>query len=306
MSIVPQRQLTVIFRLGSQGGTAGSGTFTGTQSNTLTLTNVPASAKIVNAGGASMGKVDLDVYGLTLSQMLDLSTLGQVVSLVRRNEVTILAGNVGDAAPTQVFAGNIINAYADLNSQPSIPFRVSGFSLGSLAVVSTKPQSFTGSSDVATLLSGLASQMGLTFENNGVTAVVSKQYLYGSPREQALKVVELAGIEWNGGNDGALAIWPRTGSRKGPAAMPIISKASGMKDYPTFTQVGLQVETVYNPAIKFGILVQVQSSIKPASQVIKVMGLDHDLVANLPGKNAWFSTIRGYNPSNPLPMVNAT
>lgn len=283
-----RRQLTITFRLASGSFADGNG------SNTLTLTGVRASAKIQNAGGASMGIMQLSVYGMTLSQMNDLSTLGMLVNLVPRNEVLVAAGDEGATAST-VFVGNILNAWPDLGAAPNVPFRVEAASLGASAVLSAKPSSFTGSADVATILSGLANQMGAQFENNGVNAKLSGQYLYGSARDQALKVVQIAGIEWNAGDGGVLAIWPRGGSR-GDSGFTL-SPATGMVGYPTFTQNGIQVRTVFNPAISFGKMITVQSTIKSACQTVKVMGLDHDLDALDPSGGTWFSTIKGYSPT---------
>lgn len=293
------RRLEVTFRRDQSAGTAN---FPGTTSNTVTLKGLRVAAKIANAGGASMPHLQLAVYGMQLEQMNSLSTLGQDISLIPRNEVLVSAGDESAGAMTTVFVGNIIDAFVDFNTQGDVPFRVEGYGLGALAVLSAKPQSFTGSVDVASVIAGLAIQMGKNFQNNGVTARLSNQYLYGSPRAQALKLVQNANIEWNSGEGDTVAIWPKTGSRANSGKMPVISPATGMVGYPTFTRNGLEVRTLFNPSITFGALAEVQSSIKAACQTVKVMGLDHDLSAQVP-KGPWFSTIRGYNPSNPLPVL---
>lgn len=291
-----QRQLQFTF-------VKATGTFASSGTDTISVAGVRASAKITNAGGASMPGAQVEIYGLGLSLMNDLSTLGLIINQVQRNVVMVKAGDQVNGFAT-VFAGEIQNGWIDFNAQPQVAFRIIAYTGGSLAVIAAQPNSFQGSVDVATILSGLAVQMGWRFENNGVQARIASQYLYGSARDQAIKVVRIAGIESNGGEGQVLSIWPRGGSRKGPAARPLVSPSSGMVGYPTFTQNGLDFKTVFNPSIQFGIEVEVQSSLKAASQVVKVIGLDHDLQSQVPG-GQWFSMVRGYNPASPLPPVTS-
>ena len=62
-------------------------------------------------------------------------------------------------------------------------------------------------------MSSLASQMGYTFENNGVTVTLPPgTHFRGSLRNQAVACVNAARIEWVIDN-GTLAIWPRGSSR---------------------------------------------------------------------------------------------
>lgn len=282
-----QRQLTIKFTLATK-------TFAESGTNTLTLSNLRASAKIQNAGGATKPMLQLSVYGMTLSQMDDISTLGMTRNLVANNQVTVSAGDAGGMA-SNVFSGTIFNAWEDFGSAPEVPFRVDAAGLFAASVLPVQSSSFPGAVDVATALSGLATKMGLNFQNNGVTAKLSGQYLYGSAYDQAIKIVRAAGIGWNAGENGTLSIWPRDGSR-GDSGVTI-SPTTGMVGYPTYTQLGIQLRTVFNPAIQFGQMVKIQSQLKAANQTVRVQGLDHDLDALDPSGGQWFSTIKGYNPN---------
>ena len=152
------RQIDVTFRLAS-GSFAESGT------NTLTLSGLRVIAKIVNAGGASMPALDMKIYGMTLSTMNQLSTLGLEINRMPNNEVLVAAGDSTGAAKTTVFVGNIAGglggAYTDFSDQANVAFSVHAAGLGAQAVLSAKPQSFFGSTDVVSILSGLATQMGV-------------------------------------------------------------------------------------------------------------------------------------------------
>lgn len=315
------RKLQITFTLGAGGATpkfAESGT------NTLTLSGVRAQATILKAGGPSMGTMQLVVYGMTLSQMNQLSTLGMKLQLYQKNTVTVTAGDDQSGMGT-VFVGNITNAYANLNAQPEVGFVVEAHVLAAAAVIGAATASYNGSTDVATIMSSLATQMGLNFENNGVSTKISSPYLPGSLRDQALKVVRTAGISWNGGDGGVLAIWPRGGSRGG--AVPVVAPPpeGGMIGYPTFTAQGITVRALFNPSISFGSKIQVKSSIQQqlttalnnpnqapqgsggttqdrASGTWAIFGLTHELSTLTPG-GKWESIMQCYNPAFSRPVA---
>jgi hypothetical protein len=105
--------------------------------------------------------------------------------------------------------------------------------------------------------------------------------------------VEAGGISWNHGDLGILAIWPKFGSRGG--AIPLIAPPplGGMVAYPTYSALGIDVQTLYTPSIGFGRQVQVQSSLQAACGVFTVVGLRHQLECEMPG-GKWFSTVNCY------------
>ncbi len=95
-----------------------------------------------------------------------------------------------------------------------------------------------------------------------------------------------ANIEWNGIENNILSIWPRGGYRAGQ--IPIISPDTGMVGYPSFTQSGVVVKTLFNSAIRFGQLVSVQSSLQGATGQYRVQKLAHDIESEMPG-GKWFT-----------------
>ena len=71
-------------------------TFQGTASNTVKITGLRTSVAIVKAGGRGLSTAQVRVYGLPLSVMNQLSTLGvPIVYWVGKNTITIEAGGVG-------------------------------------------------------------------------------------------------------------------------------------------------------------------------------------------------------------------
>lgn len=269
----------------------GEGAFGESGANTLKVSGLRAQAKIVKAGGPSMSRADVAIYGLTLSNMNELSTLGMRVTLQRRNSIIIEAGTEEDGMST-VFQGTIVDGFADMAAAPDVAFRI-GAHTGLLdAVKPASPTSIQGSADVAGIMSGLATQMGLVFQNSGVTARLSNPYFYGSPRMQAQACAEAAGINWII-DDNVLAIWPRDGVRGG--AIPLISKETGMVGYPAYTSNGIMVRTLFNHNVGFGQKIRVESDLEPASGEWAVFSLAHDLSTLMPG-GPWFTTIEATTP----------
>jgi len=278
----------------------GSATFQGTSANTLTLKNLRMQTKVVKAGGATKGQLTASIYGMTLSQMNELSTLGMRIQATPRNVVTMKAGD-DEKGMFTVFQGNIVDAYADMNAAPQTAFRLTA-SIGSAeAVAPVKPTSYAGGVDINVILSGLAKQMNLVYETsvpNGI--IISNPYYCGSAWTQMREAADTAGISCTI-DDGILAAWPRNGARKNTTNDdPVeISIRTGMRGYPAFTKEGLLVTTLFNPALKFGGKAKVVSSLTPANGTWAIFTLDHSLDCQLPN-GQWFSTLGLYNPSAPV------
>jgi hypothetical protein len=285
-----ERNLRIVFNIGL--GTYGLGGF-----SSFTVERVRATARVANAGGAALPSLDLTVYGLTLSQMNQLMTLGQVITTQRANFVSVFAGSTGGPM-TKVFDGSIVNAWADFNASPDVAMRVMG-STGTLeALKPTTPSSYAQAVAVEDALAQLAQQVGWQFENNGVHVMLPVTYVASTAREQMLELVQQAGIEWNAGEGNVLAIWPRGQFRKG--TISIVSPSTGLVGYPTFIPNGISIRTLFNPAIRFGSQVQVKDSfVKQANGTYTTFNITHSLASQTP-RGPWFSDIDcvvpGYQP----------
>lgn len=290
--------------------TLGEGTFGESGTNTVKLTGLRVQAVITKAGGPSMGTASLRVYGMTKSKMNQLSTLGMAITLVRRNSVVVEVGE--DVAPrpyqqpggtatappttaapqrTVVFVGTITNAWADFDSAPEVAFIVEAHTGLLETVAPMPPTSVQGTADVASLISSLATRMGRSFENNGVTAQLSNPYFTGSPLEQARAIAKAAGVEFVD-DVGKIAIW-QSGQARGGVA-PLL-KPPELRGYPTYTSKGIRVSTLFNPSIGYGGSINVQSSLTPANGTWVVYKLDYELASEMP-RGPWFTNIEACRP----------
>jgi hypothetical protein len=245
-------------------------------------------------GQANYGGMTASIYGLTMSLTNRLSTLGMLIPEVRRNFVTVSAGDSANGMST-VYQGVIFDGWADYASMPNNAFRIQSPTGGYPALQPIPPTTINGWADVATIMSGLAVQAGYQFENSGVQQQFQYPYFPGSVGEQIHRVAANANINHTiDPITNTLAIWP-LGSPRGNL-IPLISKDTGMIGYPTFGQgQSIEVTTVYNPSIRYGQRIQVESSIPAASQQWDIISLVHELESMVPG-GAWRTKLLAVRP----------
>jgi len=265
--------------------TSGDGGF-----SPVDLTGLRITCHTVAAGENSMASCDLLIYGMTLSHMNQISTLGWASGKPGNDEVSVFAGDANGM--TLVYKGTIWQAVSDFQGGPNLPFHVVAQAGSKESALNIKPTSINQkNADVAQIMSQLAGQMGLQFENNGVNIKIAFPYLGGSARTQAMQLAEHANIGWTI-DRGKLAIWPIDGSRQGTT--PFISAQTGMVGYPSWSSYGIKIKTLFNNDLQFGGKVQVQSSITPANGEWIIDKIEHNLQALTPN-GEWFTTIEAHS-----------
>jgi hypothetical protein len=275
----------------------------GTKVTRLYGTNGPrVSAQITRNGMPGNSRASIRIYGLSLSDMNSVSSLGKPVIYDRNNTVTVFAGNAIDGMSI-VFYGTIYEAWADFDGAPDVALNIDAVSGLIDAMKPIPPTSYSGSVDAATIMAGLAVQLGYAFENNGVSVILSNPYYPGTARDQvdacATEANIFAAIDGSGAGS-TLAIWPKDGSRGG--VIPLVSPDSGMIGYPGYMAGGLNIRMIYNNAIKFGGQIKVVSSLQTACGTWTVNRLNHNLESQTP-HGAWFTEVGVYRLGDPDPNV---
>lgn len=267
--------------------TLGTGAFGSSKNNQITLQGFRATVDIDKAGGTQMGTLKAQIFGVSQSDMNSVTTLQWKPKSFIPNTVQVYA--IDGTQETLVFTGNIVNAWGNYQNMPDVFLMIQAQAAYFNQLAPVAPTSFNGSVDVATAMSALATQMGLTFENNGVSKQLQNQYLPNTALEQAKSLATAAGC-WLYIDSGVLAIAPAYQARSKP--VPIISSSSGLVSYPTFDGVGVNFEAYFNPSVIFGASIQVDSSIPQAAGTWIVTSIAHLLDSEKPG-GRWFSRIRG-------------
>lgn len=302
-------------------GTAGGAPYLG-GANTITFPFLRSSARITNSGTVAGTTGHFRIWGLTLSQMYQLATLGISYNILPFNFLTVQAGDAASGLST-VFTGTVRHAYGDFEAQPNTPFifdcvtgPAPGVDINNF--LAPTPASFPGPQSVVNMMTGFARQLNYGFLNGGVSTslMASNSYFPGSVQQQALKCAEENGIEVSL-NNFQMMIYPKGGTISSLSA-PIISAKTGMIDYPMFLTQGVVVKTLFNPSIVRGGPVQIGSAVlqgtlaaiaaqnvgNPAyvppvlngeNSIWTVYKIDHALDSQMPN-GSWMSTVYCYNP----------
>jgi hypothetical protein len=276
-SLYTVKEIDVTFQLGQ-------GSFGTSGSNTITYTGLRVLAHVqcvlnnqVTAGGQS---AILRIYGLPLDAMNQL-TIGGTLYVTRNNLVAISAGDAG-GQKTVVFNGLINEAFPEFTEAPNSAFTVTASTGRSIAMKPTTPLSFTGPTSASTAFGQMAQNANLNLENNGVNATLYSPYFQGTTMQQIAQCAKH--VDCNAYIDqptNTLAIIPKNGNRGGD--IPVISADTGMIGYPMFESVMVVVRSIYNNAVKFNGLIDIESNVVIAANgQWKVVWLEYHLSSQIP------------------------
>ena len=265
----------------------GQGVFSG-GGNSSQVTGLRVAADIEMNGAPSTGTMHLAIWGLPLSLMNQLSTVGTQKTQQGKNEVQVYAGDA-ESGMSLVYSGLIFDAFVDAQNMPDVCFRLTGSPGGGFhAAKPVPPTSKSGPQDVAGMLSTLAQQMGLQFENNGVNVKITNPYYPSSAWNQALAIAQDANIHLYV-ERGTMAITPIGKTRPGNV---YISRETGMVAYPAFRQATVIVKALFNPSVSVGATMTVKSDLTPANGDWMIIQIIYELDASMP-HGRWFMTLVG-------------
>lgn len=267
--------------------TLGTGKFGSSNNDTITLQGFRATADIDKAGGMMMGTLRAKIYGVKQADMNSVTTLQWKPGSRIANTIEVFA--IDGAAETLVFAGNIVNAWGDYQNMPDVFLHIQAQACFFNGLQAVQPLSIKGGVDVAVVMARIAKDMGLVFENNNVSVMLTDVYVANTLKEQALELARAANFSLYI-DDKVLAITNKYAPRNG--IIPEISAQSGLVGYPTFDGIGVNFQTLFNPAITFGGSVKLTTDVKAAEGEWIVVSVAHRLESEKPG-GAWFSTVRG-------------
>lgn len=273
-----------------------------------TLDNHRASVEIVNYGGESQGEARVKIFGMSLSLMNKLTTIGPVMSqLWASNTIEILAGTNPDAL-TSVYIGSILTAMVDLNAAPDASFEVFAFSSAVAALQSADSTVFSKAVSIDTVMRKLANNLSLAYLNTGkktvegvevadpVTGSFTQPVTFNGSYLDQIKScassVMPARIDFKIEN-GTLYI-KNPFSHYQSANVPVISPTTGMTGYPVFNSHGATLKSLFLPFVVLGGEVQVKDSqIDAVNKFWTVFYVRHELESLTP-HGRWFTLIGAF------------
>lgn len=245
---------------------------------------------ISKTGGVDFAQCAIEIYGLTLDVMAQLTVLSFRPLGRRWNLLAIEAGESGGTL-SSIFQGEVTSAYADLNG--SSPVLKMEAKTGAYPILDPTPQyAVSGQQSAGEVLQMLASQTGKTFKNEGVDATLSDCVITGDPITKMRAVADAVGADLIIDDD-QIALVPRGKVRQVEGGIPVVSADTGMIGYPTFSGTGIQVSSYFRPDLRIGAAVRVSSIVPSASGVWKIVSLSHELSANTPNSGAWLTSFEG-------------
>lgn len=250
-SIFTQKKIEVSFTIFDSNGNQETRTFNGLR----------VSCQIVNAGVEAGSMCALRIEGMSLSVMNALSVVQAGIIAQSNNTVTVRASDGGQWQ--EVFYGGVTEAFVDLGGAPNVAFMVTSMSMSILSAVKISTTQFNGAVAVADILQAIATKAGLTFENNGVTAVTSGSVYYeGTAADQLYQVRRAFRIVYFVSMN-TLRVWPYEFLADEQYQVEV-SADTGMMGYPAYSQGGTAVRTLFNSQISFHTTIKLSSQYSPA------------------------------------------
>lgn len=261
----------------------GEGEFSG-GGNTKIIEGLATTVQVTKAGLPEKNSAEVRITGLKLEDMEQLTFLSFMPNEYRKNHILIEAGEKGEKLAT-VFKGDITAASADFSSAPDVVMKFQALTAGWSVLVADSPTSVQGEATAASLIEQFATEAGFSFVNNGVTESVKNATFNGSPVQKAQQVADEVGCELLMDDETwTIQPWEK------PIGEAVLLKAdSGLIGYPSFTQDGITATAFYNPKLRLGGQVKIESIVPRSTGYWKITKLTHDLAAYTDGR--WVSRI---------------
>lgn len=294
MNIIKKKRIDVTI-------TIGQGNFGEAGKTSKTFSGHRVSAQLVSNGLESVATCTARIYGMSLDDMNQLTTIGPVNQVAfQNNTIQIAAGDDGEAL-TSTFFGTIYSAQGNLQGSPDAFLDVYATIGGLSAVKPFPPNSWRGDTAVSDIMAWYADEAGFGFENQGVSKTLYNPYFYGSTLEKMRECCRSSGI-YQRNENGIIIIWE---DKSAPPEKDIIriSPDNGLINYPIFSQSGIVLKSVFNPTFNLGkIMVVSGSEISQANGPWRVNGVNHSIESETPG-GEWFTNVQGYLYQATLPIT---
>ena len=255
--------------------------------NQITVEGVPTSVEIQKQGGDERPSCTVVISNLNIDVVKQLTTLSFRPLQRFKNQITINAGEVGKQLQT-IFIGDFENAYGDFQDAPTMNLEVKAIAAQHGALIASPATSVDGTEQVSELMEQWAIEAGCVLENHGVNASVKNTIYRGSPIDKAKALAREVNIDLII-DDGKFVITPANTPINGNAVL--IDAQHGLLGYPAFDNDGIEFNMIFDPNVKIGGLVKIESVVPRASGIWKVTKINTKLEAYIPSGGSWDSTV---------------
>lgn len=244
----------------------------------------------VRQGGNQFGNVKVDIYGVPLDAMNQIARLW-LESLTPQNsdKLTVDVWDGEDFIP--FFQGVITWSAVDASGMPQVKLTVEANAAMALMNMSASPYSNAGPvklQDTLTSIAALA-DFQLDYSETAPQYMLTDVRVTGAPLEQIRKIMaQFKDLTW-------FINLQRLVVRKVNAPFSAdavrVAADTGLQGFPVYSTSGLQMVTVFNPRLRPGVALDVQTPFDFVNRTQWVTAvLQHQLDVNTPG-GRWDSAI---------------
>lgn len=244
----------------------------------------------VRQGGNQFGNVKVDIYGVPLDAMNQIARLW-LESLTPQNsdKLTVDVWDGEDFIP--FFQGVITWSAVDASGMPQVKLTVEANAAMALMNMSASPYSNAGPvklQDTLTSIAALA-DFQLDYSETAPQYMLTDVRVTGAPLEQIRKIMaQFKDLTW-------FINLQRLVVRKVNAPFSAdavrVAADTGLQGFPVYSTSGLQLVTVFNPRLRPGVALDVQTPFDFVNRTQWVTAvLQHQLDVNTPG-GRWDSAI---------------
>jgi hypothetical protein len=255
--------------------------------NTKVIEGLATTVDVQKNGLPEKHTAKVSISNIALADMEQMTFLAFRPLQKRKNKILIEAGEAGEELAT-VFKGDITSSFPDFSNAPDVTFEIEAITAGWSYQLADSPTSINGQADAGELIKQFAKEAGFAFVNNGVSASVQYSTFTGSPVSKAQQVAAEIGKELLIDDDTfTLQDWGQT---RGDAIL--LNPSCGLIGYPAFTSEGIQCSSFFNPKLRLGGQVRIESIVPKSTGFWKITKLSHSLsVYN--SSPSWVSNIEG-------------
>ena len=230
------------------------------------------------------------IYGMNKSDIAALSTLGYAPLIYEANQIEVYAQYEG-MAPALAFTGYIVKAYAEF-ANPNRPMYFDCQATYQQAINNAQAFNSIGTVSTADAFNTLATGLGYSFQNNGVSGQLNNLILTGSPIAQLQQLAKQTDTMCVVDNN-TVKIAPN-GQALSNEILDINSE-SGLLSYPVIDIWGVRFRMRYNPVLQLGQYIHLSTSVP----IPKATGqwFVYDMQSSLNNRHEnWYTDVRcSYN-----------
>lgn len=282
MKSYTQKRLRITFILAGA-----DSVFPGTNSNTLVLADNFRASVRAQAVARLSTKAELRVYGMLPADMDALTITWSQAPVVLDNIVIVEADN-GDGY-VKVFEGTMIEAQPNYQSLPDVSFDVLAMTGYYQKINPVPPTSYQAATDIDTVASYLAEQMGFSYTNGGATGVFAEgSYFWGTYWDQLAQACQATSNDFYVFGDRLFLTAAGRPLNDQPAV--VLTPDTGLIGYPMFERSGLRVNAIFDPALSCGVPIDISGSVPAATGRWYPYQLHYALDARMP-RGQWAASM---------------